>query len=340
MMKTILTSVIFCFCALIVLAGCQKQEPKESILVYTTLEPAEWPRMIEMFNEHHPDIEVRVLRDSTEVMASRFLNERSNPQADVIWGLARSRAMHFEKEGLLQPFDHIDLSNIRERFRDPTDPPSWYGIAIWMSAFVVNMIEIERQGLEIPRSMEDLLKPEYKGLIAMPDPNSSGTGYLFVNAILQQKGEEAGWAFLEKLNGQIFRYTHSGTLPAAMAASGEAVIGLSFGAWGLRHAAAGDPVQVIFPAEGSGWDMNVAALVAKDSIKPGAKIFLEWASTLEAMEHYTRTFPICGDIRYDQIPPGYPADPEAQLIDNDFEWLGQNKNRILDEFQRRFAGAQ
>jgi len=335
-----LHTACLCTCAALLLAGCGEKADRESILVYTTLEPKEWPRMVEMFNAHHPEIEVRVLRDSTEVMASRFLNERDNPQADVIWGLARSRVMHFENEGLLEPFDDIDLSNLRDQFRDPDDPTSWYGIAIWMSAIIVNMIELDRLGLDVPESMEDLLKPEYKGLIAMPDPNSSGTGYLIVNAILQQMGEEKGWEFLEKLDDQVFRYTHSGTVPAAMAAKGEAVIGLSFAAWGFRHAEAGDPVKVIFPTDGSGWDMNVNALVAKDTIKPEAKAFLEWASTLEAMEHYAETFPICGDVRYDAIPEGYPADPEAQLIDNDFAWLGENKDRILDEFQERFAGAR
>jgi len=321
----------------LLLAACGVGEEKESIVVYTALEPDEWPRMIEKFNEHHPEIEVRVLRDSTEIIASRFLNERNNPQADVVWGLALSRIAFFEEEGLLEPLGEVDTSHLRPRFLDDGDPAYWAGLSVWMSAIIANVIEMERLGLEMPRSMADLIRPEYEGKIAMPNPNSSGTGYMFVNAILQQMGEEEGWAFLEQLDQNVLRYTHSGARPTTMAARGEVPIGLSFGAWGFRHAAAGDPVEVIFPAEGSGWDMNSVALVRKEEIKPAARKFLEWTLSLEAMEHYAKTYPVVGDRRVTDLPDGYPGNPESQMIENDFVWLGANKDRILDEFQERLS---
>lgn len=338
LLKTLRRSFAFPLLALpLLFSACGGGNPGESIVVYTALEPDEWPRMIGKFNEHHPDIEVRVLRDSTEIIASRFLNERNNPQADVIWGLALSRVAHFKEEGLLESFEIADSSHMRERFLDKEDPPSWAGLSVWMSAIIVNRIELDRLGLETPRSMADLIRPEYKGKIAMPDPNSSGTGYMFVNAILQQMGEEEGWAFLERLDQNILRYTHSGARPTTMAARGEVPIGLSFGAWGFRHVAAGDPVEVIFPSEGSGWDMNSAALVRKDEIKPAARKFLEWTLTLEAMEHYAITYPVVGDRRVTNLPEGYPENPESQMIENDFAWLGANKDRILDEFRSRLT---
>lgn len=321
----------------LLLSGCGGGDNRESIVVYTALEPDEWPRMIEKFNEHHPDVEVRVLRDSTEIIASRFLNERNNPQADVIWGLALSRVAFFKSEGLLAPLGGVDTSHLRARFLDPEATPYWAGLSVWMSAIIVNAIELEGQGLAMPHSMADLIRPEYKGKIAMPDPNSSGTGYMFVNAILQQMGEADGWAYLEALDRNILRYTHSGARPTSMAARGEVPIGLSFGAWGFRHVAAGDPVKVIFPAEGSGWDMNSVALVQKDTIQPGARKFLEWTLTQEAMEHYAKTYPVVADQRVTEIPNGYPEDPEAQMIENDFTWLGANKDRILDTFRTRLS---
>ena len=52
-------------------------------------------------------------------------------------------------------------------------------------AFTVNEKELMDRGLEVPYSYEDLLKDEYKGLIIMPNPLSSGTGYSIVSSLIQ-----------------------------------------------------------------------------------------------------------------------------------------------------------
>ena len=49
------------------------------------------------------------------------------------------------------------------------------------------------------RHMRNLLKPEYKNLIAMPDPKSSGTGYFFYKGLVNQWGEEKAWNRFHRL---------------------------------------------------------------------------------------------------------------------------------------------
>ena len=44
-------------------------------------------------------------------------------------------------------------------------------------AVIINTEVLAENNLPKPTCYEDLLKPEYKGLISMPDPKSSGTGY-------------------------------------------------------------------------------------------------------------------------------------------------------------------
>ncbi|MEY2345300.1 ABC transporter substrate-binding protein [Proteus mirabilis] len=75
-------------------------------------------------------------------------------------------------------------------------------------------------GLSKPTSWQDLTKPEYKGKIVMPNPASSGTGFLDVSAWLQIFGEQEGWAYMDKLHQNIGQYVHSGSKPCKMAASG------------------------------------------------------------------------------------------------------------------------
>jgi iron(III) transport system substrate-binding protein len=104
--------------------------------------------------------------------------------------------------------------------RDPATPPRWVGIKAWETGFCVNTVEAKAQNLPIPTSFSDLIKPEYKGRIVMPNPASSGTGFLTVSAILQTTGEKQGWDYLYKLHENIAQYTHSGSKPCKMAGAG------------------------------------------------------------------------------------------------------------------------
>jgi iron(III) transport system substrate-binding protein len=194
----------------------------------------------------------------------------------------------------------------------------------------VNTVELEKLGLSVSdiQSYDDLLRPELKDHIVMSNPNSSGTGFLTVAGLLQMRGEGDGWDYLTKLHENVNQYVHSGSKPAKMAASGECVVGVSFGYAGIKQQKEGAPVEVVFPAEGSGWDMEANALMKKDAINPAALTFLDWAISDVAMELYKVNYPIIatgGDGNYD----GYESDPIEQLIDNDFVWVANNRDDIL-----------
>ena len=77
-----------------------------------------------------------------------------------------------------------------------------------------------------------MTKPIYKGQIVMPNPASSGTGFFDVTAWLtlwgDKDGKGDGWKFMDALHENIAQYTHSGSKPCNMAASGEFVMGISF----------------------------------------------------------------------------------------------------------------
>ncbi len=90
----------------------------------------------------------------------------------------------------------------------------------------------------------------YAGKIVMPNPASSGTGFLDVSAWLQIFGEEKGWAYMDALHKNIGSYTHSGSKPCNMAAAGEFPIGVSFDYRAAKLKADGAPVEAVFPSEG------------------------------------------------------------------------------------------
>jgi iron(III) transport system substrate-binding protein len=120
-----------------------------------------------------------------------------------------------------------------------------------------------------------------------------------------------------------------------MAAAGECVVGISFGYAGLSEKKKGAPVEVIFPAEGSGWDLEANALMKKPEIKPAARTFLDWAVSDSAMELYRKNYPII-TIGVSGGYEGYKGDPVKQLIDNDFAWAAGNRDQILKKWSAKF----
>ncbi|MDR0571176.1 MAG: putative 2-aminoethylphosphonate ABC transporter substrate-binding protein [Clostridiales Family XIII bacterium] len=323
-------------------APADEKATKGEITVYTALEDEQVTEYLEVFNASYPDIDVSVVRESTGVITARLLAEKANPQADLVWGTAASSLMVLDAEGMLEAYAPTGVERIMKEFKSDKAVPTWVGIDAWETAFAVNTVELAKLGLSLSdiKGYDDLLRPELKGHVVMSNPNSSGTGLLTVAGLLQMRGKTAdgsgaGWDYLSALHENIGQYVHSGSKPAKMAAAGETVIGVSFGYAGISQKLKGAPVEVVFPAEGSGWDMEANALMKKDAINPAAKTFLDWAITDEAMELYKVNYPIIatgGDGTYE----GYESDPVSQLIDNDFVWTAQNRDSILTKWMEKF----
>jgi iron(III) transport system substrate-binding protein len=343
----VLTSLV-CLSLAIAAAGCgdskatvttqstsgQTGGGSRSINVYTALEDDQIAEYLTSFKAQHPDIEVKITRESTGIITARLLAEKDRPQADVAWGIAATSLLVLGQNGMLEPYAPKGLEQVQAKFRDSRNPPTWVGIDVWMTAFTVNTVEAEKHGVPIPKSYQDLLDPRYKGLIVMPDPNASGTGFLTVSGWLQSMGEKAAWQYMKELDKNIAMYTDSGSKPAKMAAAGETVVGISFCYRGITLKAGGAPVEVVFPTEGSGWDIEANGLIKKSEIKPEAKLFLDWAISKDAMNAYFKSYPITSVAVDQPIPDGYPDDPLAQLLPNDFDWAAKHRDAILAEWTK------
>ncbi len=315
--------------------GAHKSTSGE-ITVYTALEDEQVTAYLEAFNAKYPDIKVNIVRDSTGIVTAKLLAEADNIQADLVWGTAASSLLVLEDKNLLAPYAPNGVEGVLPQFKSGKDIPTWVGIDVWETAIIVNTDECARLGIEVPTSYDDLLKPEYEGLIVMSNPSSSGTGYLTVNGILQLKGEEAGWEYLRQLHNNIAQYVHSGSKPSKMAASGECAIGISFGYAGIQRVEEGAPVQVVFPKEGSGWDLEANALMNKKEINGAALTFLDWAISDEAMNLYKENYPIISTGKGGTYKGFEGMNPIDQLLDIDLTTAAANREDVLAQWASEF----
>jgi iron(III) transport system substrate-binding protein len=306
------------------------------LTVYTALEADLLPTYQESFEAQNPDVSIQWVRDSTGIITAKLLAEKDNPQADVVLGTAATSLLLLKSEGMLEPYAPPNLDQLDPRFVDKDEPPYWVGTNAWAAALCVNTYEMEAKGLAIPTSWADLTKPEYKDLIVMPNPASSGTGFLDVSSWLQMMGEDEAWAFMDALHENIATYTHSGSKPCTMAAAGEYPIGVSFGFRAARLIDDGAPLTVVVPEEGIGWDMEASAIVKGTDEPEAARRLLDWAVSDEAMAIYAENYAILANESMEKPLPNFPEGMKAKLIENDFEWAANNRARILEEWQSRY----
>lgn len=306
------------------------------LLVYTAVEADELQMFKEAFEKEYPDVDVQWVRDSTGIMTSKLLAEKDNPRADIVWGLAATSLMLLEQEGYFQPYAPKGVENLKKSFVDAANPPIWVGQRAWIASVCYNTIEAKNKGLPKPSSWMDLTKPVYKGHVVMPNPNSSGTGFLDVSSWLQIWGEEKGWQFMDKLHDNIAWYTHSGSKPCRQAGAGEIPIGVSFAYRGAQVKQKGAPVDVIAPEEGVGWDMEAFAIVKGTKKLDAAKKLADWSVSKTANEIYNHAYAVVAMPGVAKEVEHFPPDIEQKMIDNDFKWAAKNRIAILDEWRKRY----
>ena len=322
--------------AALLAAGAALAQGKTQLLVYTALETDQLKAYEQGFTAKNPDIEIRWVRDSTGVITAKLLAEKNNPQADVVMGVAASSLALLNSQGMLIPYAPSNLKAISAQFRDPKNPPAWFGMDVWGATVCFNTVEAKKRNISKPESWKDLTKPEFKGQIVMPNPASSGTGFFDVTAWLSLFGEKGGWEYMDRLHENIAQYTHSGSKPCNQAAAGEFVVGISFEYRANTNKAKGAPIDLVFPKEGLGWDLEAFAIHKGTKKLAAAQKLADWASSRDAMVLYGKNFAITAMPGVAQPLPNVPADYEKRLVKMDFKWAAENRERILAEWNKRY----
>ncbi len=332
------SSIMRLFTGLALLTAGAAARAADTLTVYTALEADQIQAYQASFEKSNPDVKIKWVRDSTGIITAKLLAEKAAPQADVVMGVAASSLLLLEKENLLQPYAPKGVEKLNKVYVSEKQPPTWVGMDVWGATICFNTAEAAKLGLKKPETWKDLLKPEYKGRIVMPNPASSGTGYFDVTAWLTLFGEKGGWDYMDKLHENIGQYVHSGSKPGKLAASGEFPIGITFEYRAAKLKAEGAPIDLVFHKDGLGWDLEATGIMRGTAHLEAARKLADWCATKDANELYEKNFAIVAYPGVARPNPQLPANFEQMLVKQDLKWSAANRDRILAEWTRRYDG--
>lgn len=307
-----------------------------TITVYTALEEDEIKDYVAAAKKDLPDVDVKVLRLSTGDLGARILAEAANPQHDVIWGWALTNMLDPRITALLAPYAPQGSDKLKPA--DKAADGKWFATTGYMAAFCVNTEVLKAKNLPVPTSWKDLANPIYKGEVVMPNPVSSGTGYLQIAALLQSKGSKEGWQYLKALDGNVAQYIKSGSRPCKAARAGEFGIGTSLAFAAMQSVDEGYPVKMVIPSDGAGYELEASGLMAKARNPVDAKRFLDWTLSPGATALYGKykeivTLPGAPQSKAAKAA-GLPADLGKLLYPMDFAQSAKDRESILATWQK------
>lgn len=314
--------LVVCFTA--IFSGCTGG--KKQVIIYSCANDKRIAFMSEKLAEKFPQYDCVVEYQSTSKLSAKLLAEGVNTDCDIVHDLSFLNMDALNEKGIIADVSGFDKS----LFIEDMSPSSNYIIEInTAGGILINPDVIKEKNLEVPKSYEDLLKPEYKGLISMPDPKASGTGYMFLKSLVNAWGEEKAFDYFTKLSENILQFTSSGNGPANAVLQKEVAIGLGMINNGVMMKDEGNNIDIVVFEEGAPYSNYGQTIIKGKETKAEVKEVFEYLLgeyILEESEVFGRE-KIFKD--YDFVSENYPKD--VKLADMSGDTL-EEKTRLLEKW--------
>ena len=257
-------------------------------------------------NELNPDA-----GSGDEIEAIKANKDNPGPASPDVIDVGLSFGPQAKTDGLIAPYKVSTWDTIPEAAKDAEG--YWYGDYYGVLAFEVNTAVVKN----VPADWPDLLKPEYKGQVALAgDPTVSNQAISGVWASGFNDGgsldsAQEGLDFFKKLNDA------GNFVPViaktATVASGETPIRIAWTYNGLadKDSLAGNPpIEVVVPTSGRFGGMYVQAISAFAPHPNAAKLWMEYLYSDEGQNLWLKGY--CNPIRYDDMVAKDTVDKDAQ----------------------------
>ena len=238
----IFTALVFFI--LFAFTGCSKAD--ESIIIYSCTEDYKNEFYLAELQKKFPEINFVLDYQGSGAAAAKLKAEGLDTQADIL--LSWEYTYFDMLTDYLADLSYFDTSNYLEDML--TSSNKYLPECRNSGAIVINTDLLKEKGLEEPTSYQDLIKPEFKGLLSMPNPKSSGTGYMFLRNLTNAWGDENAYKYFDAFAENIVQFTSSGSGPINALVQKEAAVALGMTAQAVTMINEGAPLKIIFFEEG------------------------------------------------------------------------------------------
>ena len=305
------------------------EDYKGTVVVYSPHDADPLNAGVNLFMEKYPNVKVEVVAAGTGELCNRIAAETANPIADVLWGGGADSLAAFKE--YFEPYVCANDEFIGAAYKDPDG--LWIGESPLPMVIFYNKDLIEKDGLTIPETWEDLTKPEWKGKIAYCLPSKSGSAYTqLCTMILGHGGKEDGWDFIKKLYDNLDgKIVDSSGKCHKMVADGEFYVGLTLEKAAVQYK--DDPsVGFVYPKDGTSAVPDGVALVKGCPNEENAKLFIDFVTSKECQTEQSGNWgrrPVRSDM---EVGEGMAKLEDIPLVDYDFDWAANEKEAIIEHF--------
>ena len=180
-----------CLILLLLLAGCTSATPAgpQALTVMTHDSFAISEDVLAAFEQENNATVQFLKAGDTGTALNKAILSKGNPLADVFYGVDNTFLSRALDEGIFEVYASPALADIPAEFKlDPQDralPVDFGDVCLnYDKAYFAE------QGLTPPASLEDLLEPEYKGLLVVQNPATSSPGLAFLLATVGRFGPD------------------------------------------------------------------------------------------------------------------------------------------------------
>ncbi|OAA26330.1 iron ABC transporter substrate-binding protein [Kosmotoga arenicorallina S304] len=305
------------------------------VKAYTTLEEPLAKELFDLF-EAQTGIKVEWVRLSTGETVARLEAERENPQASIWVGGVGLGHIEAKIKGLTTPYKSPLALRIPAGYRDPEF--FWIGLYIGPLAFATNNNRAEELGIEPPKGWFDIIDSDYRNMVRVANPNTSGTAYNVITTIYHLFGdnEDLTFMYLHHLDRNVNMYTKSGSAGGKDCAIGETPIAIGYLHDLIRLQKNGAPITITIPEEGTGFEIASMSLIKGGKEPVEAKKLYNWILGKDAQEIIAKWYviPLSPEAPKDKVE--VPIET-IRTVDQDFVWDAANRERLTDRWNNEIG---
>ena len=265
---------------------------------------------------------------STKVMDRAASEYRAGrPLFDVLINNASPMHILF-KEGIVAKYNSPSAKGFSKDVVDPDLGPRYRNVVI---GIIYNKEAIKPA--DAPKSLEDLVKPQYKGKLVMPDPKQHTTTTQWLASLTKIMGQEKADKFIRDLAATKPALVESYIPAAERVITAETPIAIAFVRYVFLYGQKGAPLDYVRLGKMLGDGHHIAPSNKAPSPNAG-KAFIDFFLSDESMQLMTK---IGGEfVNRKGIKPPLPDADKIQFV----EMLDLDKNAYAEksrEYEKLFA---